>query len=41
MGPKIMAVSRFVQRSGKVAHIGALQDIESVLAGTTGTLITP
>ncbi|WP_024486468.1 carbamate kinase, partial [Serratia fonticola] len=26
MGPKIMAVSRFVQRSGKVAHIGALQD---------------
>jgi carbamate kinase len=41
MGPKIMAVSRFVQRSGKVAHIGALPDIESVLAGTAGTLITP
>ncbi|CAM3842098.1 carbamate kinase [Serratia silvae] len=41
MGPKIMAVNRFVQRSGKVAHIGALQDIESVLAGTAGTLITP
>lgn len=41
MGPKIMAVSRFVQRSGKVAHIGALADIESVLAGTAGTLITP
>lgn len=41
MGPKIMAVSRFVQRSGKVAHIGALKDIESVLAGTAGTLITP
>ncbi|CAI0783999.1 carbamate kinase [Serratia fonticola] len=41
MGPKIMAVSRFVERSGKVAHIGALQDIESVLAGTAGTLITP
>ncbi|WMT16000.1 carbamate kinase [Serratia fonticola] len=41
MGPKIMAVSRFVQRSGKVAHIGALQDIESVLAGTAGTSITP
>ncbi|MFV8849272.1 carbamate kinase [Serratia fonticola] len=41
MRPKIMAVSRFVQRSGKVAHIGALQDIESVLAGTAGTLITP
>lgn len=41
MGPKIMAVSRFVQRSGKVAHIGALSDIESVLAGTAGTLIMP
>lgn len=41
MGPKIMAVSRFVQLSGKVAHIGALADIESVLAGTSGTLITP
>lgn len=41
MGPKITAVSRFVQRSGKVAHIGALQDIDAVLAGTAGTLITP
>ncbi|MFC0226866.1 carbamate kinase [Serratia aquatilis] len=41
MGPKIMAVSRFVQRSGKVAHIGALKDIELVLAGSAGTLITP
>lgn len=41
MGPKITAVSRFVQRSGNVAHIGALKDIESVLAGRAGTLITP
>lgn len=41
MGPKIMAVSRFVQRSGKVAHIGALKDIDAVLAGTAGTLVTP
>lgn len=40
MGPKIMAVSRFVQRSGKVAHIGALKDIDAVLAGTAGTLVT-
>lgn len=40
MGPKIMAVSRFVQRSGKVAHIGALKEIEAVLAGTAGTVIT-
>lgn len=41
MGPKIMAVNRFVQRSGKVAHIGALQDLDAVLAGRAGTLITP
>lgn len=41
MGPKIMAVSRFVQRSGKAAHIGALKDIDAVLAGTAGTLVTP
>ncbi|PVZ87281.1 carbamate kinase [Serratia sp. S1B] len=41
MGPKIMAVSRFVQRSGKVAHIGALKDIESVLVGTAGTSVKP
>ena len=41
MGPKLMAVSRFVRHSGKVAHIGALNDIEAILAGTAGTLITP
>lgn len=40
MGPKIMAVSRFVNRSGKVAHIGGLKDIDAVLAGTAGTLVT-
>lgn len=41
MGPKIMAVSRFVERSGKPAHIGALKDIEAVLNGSAGTLIHP
>ncbi|MFG1175147.1 carbamate kinase [Erwiniaceae bacterium CAU 1747] len=41
MGPKIMAVSRFVQRSGKIAHIGALKEIDAVLAGTAGTSVTP
>lgn len=41
MGPKIIAVSRFVQRSGKEAHIGALKDIQAVLTGQAGTLIHP
>lgn len=41
MGPKIMAVSRFVERSGKEAHIGALKDIDAVLNGSAGTLIHP
>ncbi|CAI0943633.1 Carbamate kinase 1 [Serratia proteamaculans] len=40
MGPKIMAVSRFVDRTGKVAHIGGLQDIDALLAGQAGTSIT-
>ena len=41
MGPKIMAVSRFVDRTGRTAHIGGLQDIDAVLAGQAGTSILP
>ncbi|MCW2257617.1 carbamate kinase [Providencia alcalifaciens] len=41
MGPKLMAVSRFVQRSGKPAYIGALKQIEAILAGDAGTKIVP
>ncbi len=41
MGPKLMAVSQFVKRSGQNAYIGALKDIDAVLAGTAGTLIHP
>ncbi|MDT3251713.1 carbamate kinase [Serratia sp. root2] len=40
MGPKITAVSRFVDHSGHTAHIGGLQDIEALLAGRAGTSIT-
>jgi len=39
MGPKLMAVSRFVERSGKPASIGALREIDAVLEGKAGTLI--
>lgn len=41
MGPKLMAVSRFVQRSGKPAYIGALKQIDAILKGEAGTKITP
>ena len=37
MGPKVEAAIRFVERTGKRAAIGALQDIEGIVAGTAGT----
>ncbi|GLX63662.1 carbamate kinase [Proteus sp. DFP240708] len=39
MGPKIMAVSDFVNATGQQAHIGALQNIQQVIEGQSGTLI--
>lgn len=41
MGPKIDAVCRFVERTGRVAAIGALDDTEAILAGRAGTIISP
>jgi carbamate kinase len=40
MGPKAAAASRFVERSGKRAAIGAVTDAARVLAGAAGTQIT-
>jgi carbamate kinase len=37
MGPKVEAAVRFVEATGKRAAIGALQDIEAIVAGTAGT----
>ena len=37
MGPKVEAACRFVERTGKRAAIGALPDIEEIVAGTAGT----
>jgi carbamate kinase len=37
MGPKVSAAIQFVERTGKRAAIGALQDIEQIVAGTAGT----
>ena len=41
MGPKIEAVSRFVERTGDMAAIGRLDECEDILAGMAGTIVTP
>jgi carbamate kinase len=41
MGPKIEAVSRFVELTGDFAAIGALEDIPAMLRGEAGTIVTP
>lgn len=39
MAPKIEAACRFVERTGRVARIGALADAEAVAAGRAGTTV--
>ncbi len=41
MGPKVEAVCRFVEVTGDMAAIGALQDAALILQGTSGTIVTP
>ncbi|MFZ0268317.1 carbamate kinase, partial [Caulobacter sp.] len=41
MGPKVRAACRFVRQTGRPAVIGALEDIDGLLAGASGTRITP
>jgi carbamate kinase len=41
MGPKVAAACEFVTATGKRAAIGALADIERIVAGEAGTLIEP
>lgn len=40
MGPKVTAACLFVKQSGNVAAIGSLDDMASVIAGTSGTQIS-
>ena len=40
MGPKVQAAVNFVKASGKDAVIGALSDIEKIIAGKAGTRIS-
>lgn len=41
MGPKVEAVCRFVEKTGKPAVIGALSEIDLILAGKAGTRVVP
>ncbi|MEV6300599.1 carbamate kinase [Actinoplanes sp. NPDC051861] len=41
MGPKVDAVCRFVEMTGDLAAIGALEDAAAILAGKAGTVVTP
>ena len=41
MGPKVEAAIQFVERTGKRAAIGSLQDIEKIVAGEAGTNVLP
>ena len=41
MGPKVEAACRFVERTGRAAHIGALDHAEAVVAGRAGTVVEP
>jgi len=39
MGPKVEAVARFVEATGKRAAVGSLDEIEQIVAGTAGTQV--
>ncbi len=40
MGPKVEAAREFAERTGKTAAIGALGDLEAILHGRAGTLVS-
>jgi carbamate kinase len=41
MGPKVDAACRFVERTGRIAAIGALTEAAAILDGRSGTRVTP
>jgi carbamate kinase len=41
MAPKVAAACGFVERTGRFAGIGALEDAPSILAGRAGTIVRP
>ena len=41
MGPKVLAVINFVEKTGRTAHIGLLEEALDVVRGLKGTVIEP
>ena len=41
MGPKVAAAVQFVEKTGKRAAIGSLEDIEKIVTGEAGTNVVP
>jgi carbamate kinase len=41
MGPKVEAACQFVERTGRAAAIGAIDQAEAILEGTAGTQVHP
>jgi carbamate kinase len=41
MGPKVEAAARFVERTGKRAAIGGLEEIGAIVDGEAGTQVVP
>ncbi len=41
MGPKVHAACRFVELTGGMAAIGAMEDADRILAGEAGTIVEP
>jgi len=41
MGPKVLAVINFVEKTGRTAHIGLLEEALDVVRGLEGTVIEP
>jgi carbamate kinase len=41
MGPKVQAARQFVEKTGKRAAIGSLEEIEKIVEGTAGTNVVP
>jgi carbamate kinase len=39
MGPKVSAATRFVERTGRRAAIGALDEIQAIVDGMAGTQV--
>jgi carbamate kinase len=40
MAPKVEAACRFVERTSRVAGIGAIGQAEAILAGHAGTIVS-